>query len=100
MDDMTPDPYPPFSGVEPYGTIRSVAKERLARQDVGFRQVISQTSRREVNFIRRLGAVEQSGSPPCRRDDNAPRCLLDLHDILVLHAIVRVLQVESSMRRR
>ena len=40
MDDMTSSPYPPFAGVEPYDTIRSVVDERahrewLARQDLG-----------------------------------------------------------------
>ena len=29
---MTPDPYPPFDGVEPYGTVRSVADERAHRK--------------------------------------------------------------------
>ena len=28
MDDMTSSPYPPFAGVEPYGTVRSVVDER------------------------------------------------------------------------
>jgi ribulose-5-phosphate 4-epimerase/fuculose-1-phosphate aldolase len=32
MDDMTSSPYPPFSGVEPYGTVRSVADERAHRK--------------------------------------------------------------------
>ena len=29
---MTPDPYPPFEGVEPYGTVRSIADERAHRK--------------------------------------------------------------------
>ena len=32
MDDMISSPYPPFAGVEPYGTIRSVADERAHRK--------------------------------------------------------------------
>jgi ribulose-5-phosphate 4-epimerase/fuculose-1-phosphate aldolase len=32
MDDMTSSPYPPFNGVEPYGTVRSVAAERAHRK--------------------------------------------------------------------
>jgi hypothetical protein len=32
MDDMTSSPYPPFNGVEPYGTVRSVADERAHRK--------------------------------------------------------------------
>ena len=32
MRDVTPDPYPPFDGVEPYGTVRSVADERAHRK--------------------------------------------------------------------
>ena len=32
MDDMTSSPYPPFDGVEPYGTVRSVADERAHRK--------------------------------------------------------------------
>src|SRR5882672_9553015 len=32
MDDMTSSPYPPFDGVEPYGTVRSVADERVHRK--------------------------------------------------------------------
>jgi len=32
MRDVTPDPYPPFDGVEPYGTIRSLADERAHRK--------------------------------------------------------------------
>jgi ribulose-5-phosphate 4-epimerase/fuculose-1-phosphate aldolase len=32
MRDMTPDPYPPFDGVEPYGTARSIADERAHRK--------------------------------------------------------------------
>ena len=32
MDDMTSSPYPPFAGVEPYGTVRSVADERAHRK--------------------------------------------------------------------
>src|SRR5438309_1750319 len=32
MDDMTSSPYPPFEGVEPYGTVRSVADERAHRK--------------------------------------------------------------------
>ena len=34
MRDMTPDPYPPFSGVEPYGTVRSIADERAHRKRI------------------------------------------------------------------
>jgi hypothetical protein len=32
MDDTTSSPYPPFNGVEPYGTVRSVAEERAHRK--------------------------------------------------------------------
>ena len=32
MDDMTTSPYPPFNGVEPYGTVRSVTDERAHRK--------------------------------------------------------------------
>ena len=32
MRDVTQDPYPPFDGVEPYGTVRSVADERAHRK--------------------------------------------------------------------
>ena len=32
MRDVTPDPYPPFDGVEPYGTVRSIADERAHRK--------------------------------------------------------------------
>ena len=34
MRDVTPDPYPPFDGVEPYGTVRSIADERAHRKRV------------------------------------------------------------------
>ena len=32
MRDVTADPYPPFDGIEPYGTVRSVADERAHRK--------------------------------------------------------------------
>ena len=32
MGDMTTSPYPPFDGVEPYGTVRSIADERAHRK--------------------------------------------------------------------
>src|SRR4029078_3119588 len=32
MRDVTPDPYPPFDGVEPYGTVRSLADEPAHRK--------------------------------------------------------------------
>jgi ribulose-5-phosphate 4-epimerase/fuculose-1-phosphate aldolase len=32
MDDMTSSPYPPFNGVEPHGTVRSVTDERAHRK--------------------------------------------------------------------
>ena len=34
MRDVTPDPYPPFDGVEPYGTVRSIADERAHRKQM------------------------------------------------------------------
>jgi hypothetical protein len=34
MRDVTPDPYPPFDGVEPYGTARSIADERAHRKQM------------------------------------------------------------------
>lgn len=32
MRDVTPDPYPSFDRVEPYGTVRSLADERAHRK--------------------------------------------------------------------
>jgi len=34
MSDVTSSPYPPLDGVEPYGTVRSIADERAHRKRI------------------------------------------------------------------
>ena len=34
MTDVIASPYPPFEGVEPYGTVRSIADERAHRKRI------------------------------------------------------------------